>query len=290
MTIAAPDRADLLGVEVSLVTPATALAAIEAWIAESSRRYVCITGAHGIIESRGDEALRGIHNRADMVTPDGKPLVWLARALGHSGIERVYGPDLMRAVTASSPAKGYRHYYFGGAPGVAETLRERLAALHPGLSVVGTMSPPFRELTPEEDDEVVASINAAAPDLLWIGLSTPKQERWMATHRARLDVPVIVGVGAAFDFLAGLKRQAPPWMGRAGLEWFFRLCTEPGRLWRRYLHIVPAFAFLAGRTVLQASLAGQRKRGNRTGLPPYSIGEPRHSQGIINAPSDGDKS
>lgn len=245
MTAPAPDRANLLGIRVSLIRPADALATIEGWIAERSRRYVCITGVHGIIESRRDATLRDIHNRADMVTPDGMPLVWLARALGHAGIARVYGPDLMRAVTAASPSRGYRHFYYGGAPGTPELLRDRMRDAHPGLAVVGCISPPFRALSPEEDEAVVAAINQAAPDVLWIGLSTPKQERWMSAHRARLDVPVIVGVGAAFDFLAGTKRQAPGWIGRSGLEWLFRLCTEPSRLWRRYLDIVPRFLVLS---------------------------------------------
>lgn len=254
MSAPAPARADLLGVRVSLVRPGDALGAIETWIAERSRRYVCITGVHGIVESRRDTGLRAIHNRADMVTPDGMPLVWLARALGHAGIARVYGPDLMRALTAISPERGYRHFCYGGAPGTPERLADRLRTRHRGLQVVGTYSPPFRDLTPEEDAAIVDEINRAAPDILWIGLSTPKQERWMAAHRALLDVPVIVGVGAAFDFLAETKRQAPAWMGNSGLEWFFRLCTEPRRLWRRYADIVPTFIVLSGLAIARRSV------------------------------------
>ncbi|RXF70952.1 WecB/TagA/CpsF family glycosyltransferase [Hansschlegelia zhihuaiae] len=255
-----PARVDLLGVHVSLIRMDDAVDAMASWIAERSRRYVCITGVHGVIESRRDRFLQALHNRADMVTPDGMPLVWLARRLGHDHIERVYGPDLMLALTALSPARGYRHFYYGGAPGVAERLRDRLSEAHPGLQVVGLISPPFRELSAEEDEETVRTINEARPDILWVGLSTPKQERWMAAHRERIEAPVMVGVGAAFDFLAGVKSQAPEWMRKRGLEWLFRLCSEPRRLWRRYLHIVPAFLVLAAARLASAKIGRQSQR------------------------------
>nr|WP_246482061.1 WecB/TagA/CpsF family glycosyltransferase [Methylorubrum zatmanii] len=226
--------------------------AVEGWILARERHYVCITGAHGVIECQTDRALRAIHEGAGLVTPDGMPLVFMARRLGFPRTGRVYGPDLMRALTALSARKGYRQYYFGGATGLPERLAGRLRAQFPGLPVAGTFSPPFRPTSPEEDAEIVARINAARPDILWVGLSTPKQEYWMARHRDRLDVPVMVGVGAAFDFLAGTKRQAPAWMQRHGLEWAFRLGTEPRRLWRRYGRIVPEFLLRASLQLLTA--------------------------------------
>jgi N-acetylglucosaminyldiphosphoundecaprenol N-acetyl-beta-D-mannosaminyltransferase len=240
-------RVDVLGVSVDVSNLRDAATTIERWICERARHYVCVTGAHGVMESRRDESFRGILNRAGMVTADGMSLVWFCRMVGKASAERVYGPDLMRMLTAISPDRGYRHFYYGGPPGVAEKLKAAMEAAHPGLVVAGTLSPPFRELTPEEDAAIVARINAARPDIVWVGLSTPKQETWMARHRGHIDAPVMVGVGAAFDFLAGTKRQAPRWMQRNGLEWLFRLATEPRRLWRRYIYIVPGFALLTAR-------------------------------------------
>jgi N-acetylglucosaminyldiphosphoundecaprenol N-acetyl-beta-D-mannosaminyltransferase len=241
----APNRAFILGIGVTATTLDRAASIIEQWIERRTRNYVCITGAHGIIESRRDPQLRQIHNEAGMVTPDGMPLVFMARRLGFKQVSRVYGPDLMRRLTELSELKGYRQFYYGGGPGLADQLAATLKARCPSLPIAGTMTPPFRALTPEEDDAVVARINAAAPDIVWVGLSTPKQEFWMASHVGRLNAPVLVGVGAAFDFLAGTKSQAPVWMQRSGLEWAYRLAHEPRRLWKRYLRIVPLFSVLA---------------------------------------------
>jgi N-acetylglucosaminyldiphosphoundecaprenol N-acetyl-beta-D-mannosaminyltransferase len=247
------DRVDILGVGVSSINLDDAVETIERWIGERSRNYVCITGVHGVMESRRDECLRRIHNEAGMVTPDGIPLVWLSRLLGKHRTERVYGPDLMRRMTAVSSRRGYRQFYYGGSEGVADKLKQVLVNAHPALEVVGAVCPPFRELTPEEDEVVVEAINEARPHIVWVGLSTPKQEFWMAEHLGRIAAPVMVGVGAAFDFLAGTKRQAPRWMRRSGLEWLFRLCSEPRRLWRRYAYIVPGFIILsAGELVRRA--------------------------------------
>jgi N-acetylglucosaminyldiphosphoundecaprenol N-acetyl-beta-D-mannosaminyltransferase len=248
------DRVDILGVGVSSINLDDAVATIERWIGERSRNYVCITGVHGVMESRRDQRLRRIHNEAGMVTPDGMPLVWFSRLFGKSRTERVYGPDLMRKMTAVSSLRGYRQFYYGGAEGVADKLKQILVNAHPTLEVTGTLCPPFRGLTPEEDQAVVDAINAARPHIVWVGLSTPKQEFWMAEHLGRIEAPVIVGVGAAFDFLAGMKHQAPLWMQRNGLEWLFRLCSEPRRLWRRYAYIVPGFAFLAVGELLRRAL------------------------------------
>jgi N-acetylglucosaminyldiphosphoundecaprenol N-acetyl-beta-D-mannosaminyltransferase len=248
------DRVNILGVGVSAINLDDAVAIIERWIGERSQNYVCVTGAHGLMESRCDQRLRRIHNEAGMVTPDGMPLVWFSHLSGKRRTERVYGPDLMHKMTAVSQLRGYRQFYYGGAEGVADTLKHVLIVSYPGLEVAGTLCPPFRELTPEEDQAVVDAINAARPHILWLGLSTPKQELWMASHLGRIEAPVMIGVGAAFDFLAGTKRQAPAWMQRNGLEWLFRLCSEPRRLWRRYAYIVPAFAALAAGELLRRAI------------------------------------
>lgn len=231
----------MLGVRVSPVNLPGALARMESWIQTRSPNYVCVTGVHGVMESRRDPRLRDIHNAAGMVTPDGMPLVWLSRAAGFRTVERVYGPDLMLGFCRLSQSKGYRHFLYGGADGVPERLAHHLKERFPGLRIVGSHSPPFRPLSREEDEREVRMINEAEPDVIWVGLSTPKQERWMASHVGRLRASVLVGVGAAFDFHAGLKRQAPGWMQRSGLEWLFRLLSEPSRLWRRYLINNPLF-------------------------------------------------
>lgn len=250
------ERANILGVNISAITLDDAAATVDTWIKTRTQHYICITGAHGVIESQSDPDLRRIHNESGMTTPDGMPLVWMSHRLGFPRTRRVYGPDLMRRL-AASPA-GYRHFFYGGGDGVAELLKEKLQRQHPKLNVVGTLTPPFRALTAAEDEAIVAQINAARPDIIWVGLSTPKQERWMSSHVGRVDAPVMVGVGAAFDFLAGLKKQAPLWMQRNGLEWLFRLSTEPARLWRRYTTIVPKFIFLAAGQLLTEQLRRPR--------------------------------
>lgn len=232
---------NVLGVGVSAVDMERAVAEIVRWVEAREQHYVCVTGVHGVMESQRDPELLGIHNTSGLTTPDGMPLVWMGRWAGADGMDRVYGPDLMLALCALAAKRGWSCYFYGAGEGVPELLAERLAARFPGLRVAGTMSPPFRPLTPGEDAAVVERINAAAPDLVWVGLSTPKQERWMAAHVGRLTAPVLLGVGAAFDIHAGLLPQAPRWMQRAGLEWLYRLLREPRRLWRRYLRNNPRF-------------------------------------------------
>lgn len=236
-------RVDVLGVGVSAVNMGMAVNTVHRWIATGKKGYVCVTGVHGIMESHRDPIVRHIHNSAGLVVPDGMPLVWINWMRGNRHVDRVYGPDLMLACCEVSVPRGYRHFFYGGGDGVAELLVERLTARYPGLVVAGTYTPPFRSLTAAEDQQVVDTINAANADFVWVGLSTPKQERWMADHSERVNAPVLLGVGAAFDFHAGLKRQAPRWMQRSGLEWAFRLGTEPRRLWRRYLVNNPAFVY-----------------------------------------------
>lgn len=238
---APPPRLNLLGVGVSGVDMDRAVTTIERWIDDDERQYVCVTGVHGVMESQSDPELRRIHNRAGLVVPDGMPLVWLSRLGGIPDVSRVYGPDLMLACCDRFRERGFRHYLYGGAEGVPERLASCLEERFPGIRFAGTYSPPFRPLTDEEDEEVIRRINESGADLVWVGLSTPKQERWMAAHVDRLEVPVLVGVGAAFDFNSGRKRQAPSWMQRSGLEWLFRMVTEPRRLGKRYLQNNPRF-------------------------------------------------
>lgn len=241
LTDGPPPTVNVLGVGVSAINMAIAVAAIEGWIARRERHYVTITGVHGIMECQDDAELRAIHNRAGLVTPDGMPLVWLSWLNGRAHVDRVYGPDLMLALCERSCERGYRHFFYGGNDGVAAQLRDRLVARYPSLKVAGIYTPPFRPLTKEEDEAVIARINASGADLVWVGLSTPKQERWMAAHLGRVHATAMIGVGAAFDFHAGLKPQAPHWMQRAGLEWLFRTVCEPRRLGTRYLKNNPRF-------------------------------------------------
>jgi N-acetylglucosaminyldiphosphoundecaprenol N-acetyl-beta-D-mannosaminyltransferase len=257
-----PRRVNVLGVGVSAITMADTLATIDQWIGTRVPRYVCVTGVHGVMESQADPSLRDIHNRAGLVTPDGMPMVWIAWLRGHRHVQRVYGPDLMLACCEASISKGYRHFFYGGGPGVAEQLAKRLAERFEGLQIVGTWTPPFRDLTAAEEEAMLDQIASSKPDIVWVGLSTPKQERWMVRYIDRLPAAVLIGVGAAFDIHAGLKKQAPRWMQRSGLEWFFRLATEPRRLSRRYLVNNPRFMW---RLLLQLSGAVRYDTGTATG-------------------------
>ena len=236
-----PERIDILGVGVSAINMDMAVETIEHWIATGQKNYVCCTDVHGVVRSQSDGRLREIQDRAGLVTPDGMPLVWISRLKNHRHVGRVYGPDLMSEICAISPAKGYRHFLYGGDREVPGKLADRLTRKYPDIEIVGTCSPPFRPLTPEEDDTIIRRMNESKADIVWVGIGSPKQEYWMAAHLGRLDAPVMVGVGAAFDFLAGVKKQAPRWVQRSGFEWLFRLITEPRRLWRRYLKVVPLF-------------------------------------------------
>jgi len=262
-----PPRTDILGVGVSAINMSDAVATIEEWIEERTQHYVCVAGAHGLMESTRDQRLREIHNQAGLVTPDGMPLVWMSRLCGARNVGRVYGPDLMRNVMDRSPSRGYRHFYYGGAPGLVSRLVAILSTTYPGLKVVGTHCPPFRYLTPEEDKKLISLINAANPDIVWVGLSTPKQEYWMASHIGAINAPVLIGVGAAFDFLAGTKKQAPRWMQRAGLEWLFRLASEPRRLWRRYAYVVPGFMVLASSQLVRRAFHVRDGMSSSTAVP-----------------------
>jgi N-acetylglucosaminyldiphosphoundecaprenol N-acetyl-beta-D-mannosaminyltransferase len=249
-------RVDVLGVAVDALDQPVAVRRIEGWIERGEANYVCVTGVHGVMEACSDRTIRDVHTRAGLVVPDGMPLVWAGHYAGARWMGRVYGPDLMLAVLARSIEPGWRHFFYGGREGVPELLAERLTARMPGLNVVGTYSPPFRPLTDAEDEAVVERIRACEPHVVWVGISTPKQERWMAGHVERLGAAVLVGVGAAFDFHAGLQPQAPRWLQRSGMEWAYRMAHEPRRLARRYLRNNPRFVGRILRTppVLQVPL------------------------------------
>jgi N-acetylglucosaminyldiphosphoundecaprenol N-acetyl-beta-D-mannosaminyltransferase len=237
-------RVNVIGTGISAVSMRLALSIIDGWIVRRERRFVCVRDAHGVVAGRRDGALRAAHCRAGLVTPDGMPLVWLCRHAGFPEVDRVYGPDLLMALCEHSLARGYRHFFYGGGEGVAALLAARLEERFPGLAVVGTDAPPFRDLTAAEDAEIAARIDGSGADIVWVGLSTPKQELWMARQRERLAAPVLIGIGAAFDFHSGRKRQAPYWVQRSGFEWLFRVAVEPRRLLRRYAATVPEFLFL----------------------------------------------
>jgi N-acetylglucosaminyldiphosphoundecaprenol N-acetyl-beta-D-mannosaminyltransferase len=239
----APPRVDILGVGIHAINMPVALDRIAHWIESGEQHYVCVTGVHGVMESQHDPELRAIHNASGLTTPDGRPLVWAGKYAGAKDMQQVCGPELLPQLCAVAATRGWRAFLYGGAPQVAELLRDRLVAAFPGLQITGTYTPPFRELTPDEDEEIVELINAAEPDIVWVGLSTPKQERWMAAHVRRVRASVLVGVGAAFDIHAGLRRQPPSWIRRSGLEWAYRLAVEPRRLGPRYLRSNPRFVW-----------------------------------------------
>jgi len=248
-------RVDVLGVGISAIDPADALGEVTRWIDNGIQHYVCVTGVHGVMESQGDAELLRIHNESGLTTPDGMPMVWAAKLAGAKNTQRVYGPDLMLAVCERAAQRGWSCFLYGATDAVLDQLRANLSDRYPGLKIVGTHSPPFRPLTPEEDDAVVREINASGAHIVWVGLSTPKQERWMASHIGRVNAPALFGVGAAFDIHAGNLKQAPRWMQRAGLEWLFRLASEPRRLWRRYAVNNPRFVLAISRRRPRISLA-----------------------------------
>lgn len=238
------DRVNVLGVGVSAINMDMALSCIDGWIQRREPNYVIAVPAHCIVECLRDEKLRNIYNRAGMVTPDGRPIAWITRLMGFKHVEQVRGSDLMLKVCERSLARGYRHFLYGGwPPTVVEELACKLKDRFPGIQIVGAYAPPFRPLTPEEDRGVVEMINSVSPDVVWIGLGAAKEEFWAEAHVGKLVAPVLIGVGAAFDFHSGRKPHAPRWMIRLGLEWLFRILTEPRRLGPRYLKDNPVFVW-----------------------------------------------
>lgn len=245
----------ILGMRVDATTYEEASDRILAWAAAGESRTVCVGTVHMVMEAHDDPSYLEAVNGADLVTSDGMPLVWGLRLLGVPGATRVYGPDLTPVVCAKAAAAGIPVGFHGGDPETLARLLERVRRDHPGLGIAYAESPPFGELAPERLDREAEAIAASGARILFVGLGCPKQERWMAAQRGRIPA-VMLGVGAAFDFLAGTKRQAPRFLQRAGLEWAFRLATEPRRLWRRYLVNNPRFLALFGVQVLRERLGG----------------------------------
>ncbi len=235
------NRVNVLGVGISALNLQSALAEVAEAVRNRRKGYICVTGVHGVMEAQSNEAFRKILNNAFLCTPDGMPMVWVGKMNGQREMSRVYGPDLMLDICQWSETNPCRHFFFGGAPGVADSLAEKLKTRFPKMQIVGSYTPPFRPLNPEEENDLREKIRTAQVDIVWVGLSTPKQEKFMAEYLPKLDTTLMVGVGAAFDFLSGRVKQAPRWMQRSGLEWFYRLCSEPRRLAGRYFKNNPVF-------------------------------------------------
>ncbi|MDQ6632183.1 MAG: WecB/TagA/CpsF family glycosyltransferase [Verrucomicrobiota bacterium] len=235
------ERVNVLGVGVSAINLDLAKEAFAEAIAEKKKGYVCVRDIHGIMQSQKDAPLRAIHNQAFLCTPDGMPLVWLGKLNGFKKMNRVYGPDLMLEIFGISAAQGFRHFFYGGANGAAQELKNKMEKRFPALQIVGIFEPPFRPLNTEEEKSLQQMVAETKPDIMWIGLSTHKQEKFMAEFLPKLETTLMVGVGAAFDFHSGRIKQAPRWIQRSGFEWFYRVCSEPRRLGRRYLKNVPLF-------------------------------------------------
>jgi len=266
-----PPRCNVLGVGVHTLNMRTAVDVIAAALAKGDKGYVCVSPVHSIIEARRDDGFRNILNRSMLTTPDGMPLVWVGRAQGFKDMDRVYGPDLMLAVCRASVETGWTHFLYGGKDnGALEKLKANLETKFPGIRIVGAYCPPFRSLSQEEDRELVSKVADVRPDLFWVGVGCPKQEQFMAAHLSGLDTKVMLGVGAAFDIHAGLKREPPTWVKRIGMQWFHRFCQEPGRLWRRYLFTNSLFIVLIllqalGLKRFELPPASDRERKIRTG-------------------------
>ena len=228
-------RVNVLGVGVMPLNLGQAVAELDKWQREGRRDYVCCISVHGLVTAQRDPEIRNALNRSGLATEDGMPLAWWCRRAGFTQAGRVCGSDLLDAMCTLAGQRGHRHYFYGGSPRALEQLVSRLSQRYPGLVVAGYRSPPFRSLTEEEDEADIAAINEARPDFVWVGLGMPKQEKWMLSHVGRVQAAALIGVGAAFDFHAGTKPRAPRWMQRSGLEWLFRLVSEPRRLAHRYM-------------------------------------------------------
>lgn len=239
------EQVTILGSTVDLLPLDRVLDRIEGWIdrPDGTCHQIVVTGFHGLWEASKDPELQRVLNAADLWVPDGIAPVWIARSRGHRGAVRLSGGELMQAVFERGAARGTRHYFYGDTVEVLDALQHRIESKWPGNRVVGAVSPPFRDLSPSEVEAYVDAINVARPDVLWVGLGMPKQDLWIHEHAGRLQVPVAIGVGAAFAFVAGTVRRAPAWVGRAGLEWAYRLVQEPRKCWRRSLVEGPQFIY-----------------------------------------------
>ena len=238
-------RINAVGVGVDALDLETAASKVLEATKNNTNSYVCLTGAHGIVEARRNAPLAEALRNASLVLPDGMPIVWIGRSQGFGQVDRVFGPDLMLKVFDQTQASGDTHFFYGGNPGVAEELARRMQERFPKARIVGTYAPPFRKLNALEDAELAALLKKCRPDILWVGISTPKQELFMSEYSSHLQARVMIGVGAAFDFHTGRLNDSPRWVKRAGLQWLHRLLQEPGRLWRRYCRTNTIFLTLA---------------------------------------------
>ena len=253
---------EVLGVKVSVLAFDEAIRKLEAYVDSGAIHYIAVNSAQDIMIAQKDNTFREFVNQADLAIPDGVPLVWISKIHGHKMAERVAGTDLMMAMCGRSPITGHSHFFYGGKKEIPGLLEEILTRKFPGLRVAGRYSPPFRPLTKKEDEQVIEMINDSNADFLWVGLGTPKQHHWISNHLDRLDVSVVAGVGAAFDWNSGKMKRAPLWMRRNGLEWLHRLTHYPGPVWQRYAEYLPKFAFKAGLELVGLTLFnnGHKKR------------------------------
>jgi len=259
------DEADVLGVQVSAINLEKAVELALRSIQVGKGGYICASGVHGVMEAQTDPSFRSILNGAFLNLPDGMPMTWVGRFQGYAQMDRVFGPDFMKALCQASAGLGYRHFLYGGAPAVAEELKQSLQHRVPGLLVVGIYTPPFRPLTQDEEESLFNLLHESQPHIVWVGLSTPKQERFMAQHTARMPASMMIGVGAAFDYHTGRVNDAPRWIKRTGMQWLHRLLQDPRRLWWRYLRNNPAFLW-------KITLQMLRQR---------HVARPRHSSTIL---------
>ena len=253
--------AQILGVSVDALDMEGAIARVVSSLESGCKGYICVAGVHGVMEAQREPTLFDVFSRSAMTIPDGMPLVWVGRLQGHRRMRRVTGPDLMIEVFRDRHFAGATHFLYGGREGVAEELRLRLTERFPQARIVGTYTPPFRDLTEEEERRLIAQISRLKPDIVWVGISTPRQEQFMARYLPLLDTRLMFGVGAAFDFHTGRIRDCAEWIKHAGLQWLHRLLQDPKRLWRRYLRNNPAFLW---RIALQFLVSG--RRGHAVGL------------------------
>jgi N-acetylglucosaminyldiphosphoundecaprenol N-acetyl-beta-D-mannosaminyltransferase len=237
------ERFRVRGIEIAAINIASATDLVEELATTAQGAYVTVTGAHGIVESVYSEQVREAHERAALVFPDGMPLVWLGHLLGFKGIDRVYGPDLMESVFSRRELREFRHFFYGSTPDVVDRLASIIRTRFGEFNLIGTHCPPVRPTGFDEDEEVIAHIRQLRPQIVWVGLSTPKQELWLHKHMQKIGSCFGIGVGAAFDLVSGVTQQAPRWIQRSGFEWLFRLLVEPRRLFRRYFFVVPLFLF-----------------------------------------------
>jgi N-acetylglucosaminyldiphosphoundecaprenol N-acetyl-beta-D-mannosaminyltransferase len=264
-------RVNVLGVGVHALNMEQAVNLLLDVVARRGKGYVCVTGVHGVMEAQRSPGFLRVLNHSLLTAPDGMPTVWLGRIAGHGQMGRVFGPDLMLNVCRESVSRGISQFLYGGAPGVAEELQQALELRFPGLRVVGTYTPPFRPLCSEERFEVLQHINTLRPDIIWVGLSTPKQERFMADSIDKFDTRLMLGVGAAFDLHTGRMTDSPEWVKKAGMQWAHRLVQDPRRLWKRYLVNNPQFLL-----AISAQLLGLRHYQ----LAPAQTDEPVSQQAV----------